>query len=139
MASVFKGTGATDGVFARVGLGITTIIKDYSVLAALVINDVIEMIKVPKGARIIDGWLSASDLDTGTPAITLHVGDGGVTSRFITSSVAGQAGTLTRFTNVGGFGYIYPANDTIDVLVAVAPATGVAGTITVCVSYTIDP
>lgn len=96
--------------------------------AALVINDVIQMVKVPAGARIISTTLHTSDLDSnGTPLITLSVGDGSVTNRFINASTKGQTGG-TEFIGTGlttGLApYTYTVDDTIDVLVAAAPATG---------------
>jgi hypothetical protein len=96
---------------------------------ALVINDVIQMVKVPIGARILSIDLNCTDLDSGTtPAVTLDVGDGTTTARFITSSTIGQAGGNLRFpsdstTTAAGVGYQYTVADTIDILVSVAPQT----------------
>lgn len=99
----------------------------------LTLNNVIRMVKVPKGFVVSDVTLISTDLDTdGTPAITLSVGDGGATARYISASTAGQAGGLARAT--AGLGYQYTTDDTIDVLVAAAPDVAAAGTITVLVT-----
>lgn len=111
--------------------------------AAFVINDVVQMMKIPKGARVTEAILTAVDLDTNVaPAITLDVGDGVDPDRFIAASVIGQTGGTVRLgqgivTNTPAF--TYTADDTIDVLVKAAPATAVAvGTITLSVTFTTD-
>lgn len=115
-----------------------TVYGEYSLLAALALNDVIQMVRVPNGARVIDVLLAAADLDTnGVPTITLSVGDGGATARYVSASTIGQAGGIANGISVStGFGYVYAAEDTIDVLVAAGPATGAtSGTIKLAVTY----
>lgn len=116
-----------------------TVVKSYEIAAALALNDVIEMVKVPNGATVVSVVLGTDDLDTGgSPAIVLDVGDGDNTDRFIDGATVGQAGGITDTSDMAmtGFGYTYAADDTIDVLVATAPATGAtSGTITLAVSY----
>lgn len=135
------GTKAIATVSARLGLGLVEVISEYALGAALALNDVLEMVKVPKGARIFDGWLNVPDLDTnGSPAIILSVGDGGSTARYLSASNIGQAGGFARFAVAAGFGYTYTANDTVDILVATGPATGAtSGTLTLALRYTTDP
>ena len=137
MASTFQTTDVANGEPARAGIGVTSVTKTYAVLAALVINDVIQMIKVPAGAVILDMILEADDLDDGT-AIVLDVGDGSDTGRFIDGSTIAQAGGMGRMDQAGGVGYEYSAEDTIDVLVETAPTTGTTGNITLSVIYTLD-
>src|SRR5262245_57820360 len=82
---------AAKGSFGGNLIGVTS---TFSLTAALTSGQVIQMIPVPKGARVYAPTsviLSSTDLDTGaTPAITLHVGDGNDTDRYITSSTIGQ-------------------------------------------------
>lgn len=127
--------------------GLVQVTATYEIAAALVVNDVIQMVKVPIGARIVTISLAADDLDSGaTPLITLDVGDGGDTDRFIAASTIAQAGGIARIgDNITGaaaadcLGYVYTADDTIDVLVHAAPATGAtSGTITMVVTYSND-
>lgn len=128
----------------RAGTGgstqVITVVSEYAITAALALNDVIQMVKVPSGAQIVGMTLGATDLDTGgSPAIVLDVGDGDDTDRFIDGATVGQAGGSTSALAVAGFGYTYTAEDTIDVLVQVAPATGATtGTITLRVDYMVD-
>lgn len=109
---------------------------------AFVVNDVVQMCKVPKGARVLEVILTTTDLDTGTPALVLDVGDGDDTDRYIDGATIGGTGGTARLgsgitTNTPAF--TYTANDTIDVLVQVAPATGTAtGTLTLVVGFTTD-
>jgi hypothetical protein len=111
----------------------------YTLTAALALNDVIQMVKIPKGATILNVVLTADDLDTnGSPAIVLDVGDGSDTDRFIDGSTIAQGGGITNGMNVRtGFLYEYTAEDTIDVLVQVGPGTGAtSGDIKLAVEYT---
>lgn len=119
--------------------GTVTVCSTYSITANPTAADILQMVPVPRGARIIDVTLSATDLDTnGTPTITMLVGDGGDNDRFITSSTIGQTGGVARLNAQTGFLYEYTADDTIDVTFGVASATFASGTIQLAVTYTTD-
>lgn len=124
----------------RANLGVNSVTGTYTLTAALALNDVIQMVKIPSGATVLDTILSCNDLDTGgAPTITLSVGDGGSTARYLSASTIGQTGGLAHTATHGGHGYAYTADDTIDVLVAAAPATGATtGTVALTVIYTLD-
>lgn len=131
----------------RAGLGICSASATYTFLAALVDEDVIEMVRIPAGATVLDWILDipATGLDTGT-AIVFDVGDGGSTGRFATGCVQGRssAGAIVRpgstGANIAGSTqYQYTAEDTIDFHVTTAPTTGVAeGVLKLTVFYTMD-
>lgn len=115
-----------------------TMYASFSLTAALALNDVIDMFKVPAGARITGIALKTSDLDTGgSPAIILDVGDAADTDRLIDGANIGQAGgTSTSLVSSTGQFYQYTAETMISVLVQVAPATGAAtGTVELAVTY----
>lgn len=115
-----------------------TVYASYAVTAALAANDVIDMLKVPKNARIVGVTLKASDLDTGgSPSIVLDVGDTGDTDRLIDGATIGQAGgTSTALVSSTGQFYQYTAETIISVLVQAGPATGAtSGTIELAVTY----
>lgn len=59
----------------------------YEITSALSKNDIVEFFKVPAGVDIIDGMLFADDLDTGTEALEIDVGDSASTARFLNSGV----------------------------------------------------
>jgi hypothetical protein len=137
MASTLYSAQVASGVQPRDAVGVNVAYGTYELSAALVINDVIQMVKIPKGATVTDVTLATDDLDSnGTPAIVLEVGDDGDTDRFIAASTVAQAGGVTTLGNIAGFGYAYTAENTIDVKVPTAPATGAtSGTISIAVTY----
>ena len=146
MASTFQSAKAKAGIPARAGLGICSVSGSYTFLAALVDEDIIEMVKIPAGATILDWILDipATGLDTGT-AIVWCLGDGTTEARFFTGAVQGRssAGAIVRPGDtgkvVGSTQYQYTAEDTIDFKVKTAPTTGVAeGTMKLTVFYTMD-
>lgn len=113
----------------------------YSITAALVINDVIQMCRVPAGARITNVILKTADLDSGgSPSITLDVGDTGDTDRLIAAATIGQAGgTSSALVSSTGQFYQYTAETIISVLVHAAPATSATtGDIELLVEYVLQ-
>lgn len=137
MATLTSDLAASNSAFTGPGGGVVYVRECvYSALSSLALNDVIQMIPVAPGERVVDLQLICEDLDTGTPAIVLDVGDGDDTDRYIDGSTAAQAGGVTRMgsgidTDAEAIAYnkLYTVADTIDVLVQVAAATPAAGTI----------
>lgn len=122
--------------------GVNSISASYDIAtgSAFVINDVVQMVKVPLGARILDVQCVVPALDSST-GVVWAVGDGGDDDRYITGSTVGRsgAGGLVRKGTVTGE-YTYTADDTIDFKVTTA-ATGTAsttGTIYLTVTYTLS-
>lgn len=112
-----------------------TVYSELALTVAPVINDVYQMVNVPAGARVLAWTLGADDLDSGT-AITLSLGDGASTARYVSASTIAQTGAApVNALLKTGYGFIYTAADTIDILVAAAPTTFVAGTIRCSVTY----
>jgi hypothetical protein len=112
----------------------------FALSAALVVNDVIQMFKLPAGATVHEVILASDDLDTnGTPTIKLDVGDATAANRFISQSTVGQAGGVGRTDQAGGVGYKYSADTMLQVKVNTAPATGATtGNVTLTVAYSMD-
>ena len=126
MASTFKSVEVTRGDTIRaVSPGVYSVYGHYTLAGtSLVINDVIQMVSVPLGARVIDVILDAGSLDSGT-TVGVCVGDGGTTNRYITVTTLFQnASGITRANTVGYTRTQYTVNDTIDVMVVTAPQTG---------------
>lgn len=112
-----------------------TAYAELALTVAPVINDVYQMIKVPKGARVISVTLGSDDIDTGT-AVTLDLGDGGDVNRYISASTIGQTGAAPATAILKtGYAYVYTEDDTIDILASAAPTTFAAGTIRCSVTY----
>lgn len=139
MASTFTSPQVAAGVQPIVPVGNveTVAYGEYALTGALVVNDVIQIVRVPAGAIITGGFLAVDDLDTnGTPLITMQVGDGGSAPRFLASNTKPQTGGVAYFDAQAGFGFTYTVDDTIDVTVNTAPATGATtGTVRVGVRY----
>lgn len=117
-----------------VGGGVFVREVTFEATTALALNDVIELLPINKGERVVDLQLLVDDLDSGT-TIVLDVGDGVDRDRYIDGSTIGQTGGFVRMGQgvaaaaTFNMDYTYPAADTIDVLVAVAPTGGGVGTI----------
>ena len=118
------------------GLGgsLKVVTETYEVSTALVINDVIEMVRVPKGAEVVDIILVTDDLDTGT-ALTLDVGTGDDVDYFIAASTVGRAGGVARASEATAHPLTLSAEDTIDVHVSAAPTGGGTGTVSLTVLF----
>lgn len=138
MATVFTSDlAASNSAFTGPGGGVVFVREaTYAVGVGLVINDVIQMIPVAKGERVVDLQLIVEDIDSAT-TLVLDVGDGDDTDRYIDGATVGQTGGFARLgtgvaTDAAALALhkVYTAADTIDVLVQVA-ATAVAGTIRV--------
>ena len=141
MATV-TGTKVSATVQARAGIKIVEVVSVFAVPVTgdgSAANDIIQMVKVPSGATILDVTMACTDIDTGTPAVALQVGDGGSATRFIGTSTIGQGGGVARLDQFGGLGYKYTADDTIDVKISTVAATKAAGTLTLVARYTLDP
>ena len=99
----------------------------FEASTALALNDVIQIVDVFSGETVHDVIIKTDDLDTGT-ALVLDVGDGSDTDYYIDGSTVGRAGgTDEKDANVAP--KEYSADDTIDILVQVAPGGGGTGTI----------
>jgi len=129
-----------DTVMVREGLDLTAVFATHAVgTGELETADVIQMVKIPKGATIQEVVLSSTDIDVdGSAAVALSVGDAGAATRFISSSAIGQAGGVARLDQFAGLNYEYTADDTIDIEVTTAAATAAAGTINLAVIYTMN-
>lgn len=109
-----------------VGGGVFVREVTFEAATALGLSDVIKMLPVNKGERVVDLQLFTEDLDSGT-TIVLDVGDGVDPDRYVDGSTIGQTGGMVRMGQgvaaaaTFNMDYTYPAADTIDVTVAVAP------------------
>lgn len=91
----------------------------FTATTALAAADVIQMVDVFAGETVHDVKLKTGDLDSGT-AIVLGVGDDGDTDVFIAASTVGQAGGADdQEANLAP--RVYTADNTIDIIVEVAP------------------
>lgn len=122
-----------------------TAYSEYTLTSAAelgTLNNVIEMVRVPAGARILGLTCVMPDNDGGT-SFQLSIGDGSSTARFVSASTVGQAAGMITTANmvVTSIGYKYTSADTIDLLVAAAPASAAntSGTVVLAVDYVVEP
>lgn len=89
------------------------------------VGEIVQLVKVPKGARIIDQYLNWEALSSGAGTAGADIGDGGDADRFLTALNMDSAGEKSRGFRLDnsarepalGFGYEYTAEDTIDATV----------------------
>lgn len=104
--------------------GTTSRVIRYTHPVALSAGDVIQMVKIPNGAAVLNVRFGCS---ASAGAITVNVGDGNDTSAYAASVVlSGSAVSLAAMT-YRGMGRSYSAEDTIDFVVTVLSA--VPGTV----------
>lgn len=134
--ATYQSSMVAEGVMARANAGETCVSASYTFTATPALNDVVQMVKIPAGAKILDIVLTSTDIDTnGSPTVVLDVGDGSDTDRFIDGSTIGRTGGVERLNAHAGHLYEYTADDTIDVLIQAGPATGAVGTFKLAVTY----
>jgi len=127
----------TAGVPAKTGIEKVTQIGKLTIGTALVANDILQMVPVPRGAKITDISIQASGSLGST--LTAEIGDGSLTNRFQSAAAFGQgAAGLNRMTagSAGtALGYQYTVNDTVDIKIATAAAGTTGQTVTCVVEY----
>jgi hypothetical protein len=102
-------------------------------------TDDVGLLYVPAGAVIVGATLSATDMDTGSPALAIDVGDASDEDRIFAASAVGQAGTLSSAIATTGFLYKYTTSTQLRAYIQTAAATAAAGTLYFSVSYFVDP
>lgn len=140
--ATYKATGVdTKPVKAATGTQFTVAFGEYTTASGstLAANDVIQMVKVPKGARIVNCKLAAQDLDSaGSPTVILDVGDTDNPDRFIDGSTVGQSGGAIDANAFNPF-IAYTSDTYVSVTVSAAPTTQIDGNkIRLLVTYTMD-
>lgn len=149
MATAFKGTAAATGIPAEQSIRENTVAGQYAVLAALVVNDTIDLCPLPAGCMLTQAGIIVPDLDSnGTPLLAFDLQYKTLTTKIITAAIIGQAAGIVAWpavvvaaTNgtVGAGPGLLSAADTLQLLVSIAPATGAtSGTIKYWVKYTTD-
>jgi hypothetical protein len=113
---------------------------EYTISAALVINDIVNLFYLPPRARIIGGFIKSADLDSNvSPAVTLDVGDAGDPDRYFAASTVGQAGGVDATMAATGVDYLNTARTLVYLTVHAAPATSAStGTIVVSITYCVE-
>src|SRR5262249_51474744 len=105
--------------------------NSYAFSVAGVLDDVYQMVLVPKGVMVFDALMEVPDMDTST-GIVLNLGYGGAAAAatkgyWVSSSTVGQAGGVARKSAVGSVPIVLSetVDDTIDIHIGTA-ASGTA-------------
>ena len=96
-------------------------------------GDVFRMTKIPVGA-VITRVNTACDGQTGV--ITVNVGDGNDASRYGAAIVLSGSVITTVALPARGLGYVYTAEDTVDITVTAISAPSAVGALKLSVTYT---
>lgn len=126
MATFVASTAQSDVMPRALYAGVQAVYGEYTLTATLSAGDVIKIVKVPHGARIVDTILKTSGAlgDAGK----LNVGDDGDHDRLIASADASVKITGQHI-NTGEVGYKYTVSDAAvnrykDILVTASDFTG---------------
>lgn len=130
--ATLKATRALAGVPARtLHAGAIVETSRYTASATVSNGDVVQMVKVPAGARVVDLTYGCS------VAGTVAIGDGLDTNRYRATASIAVSTVLSGVSAIAGLNYEYTADDTIDVHLAAKFATTVP-VIDLHVTYVVD-
>jgi hypothetical protein len=103
------------------------------------VADDVGLLYVPAGAIIISATVSATDMDTGSAALAIDIGDADDEDRLFAASTVGQAGTLSEALARTGHLYKYTSRTRLRAYIQTIAATAAAGTLNFSVTYVVDP
>ena len=118
-----------------------------SLTTALVANDIVQLINVPNGYKVLNLTLDSDDLDSGaSPTLKVSVGDSGAAGRYLSQSTVCQTGGVASQAVAGSTGYVYPpassggnaGSSTIQLTCDTAALTWVNGTVRCAAELQID-
>lgn len=118
-------------------VGLVAVTATYSVNASLSAGDVIQMVNVPKGAKVV--YMACFGIGTNQEAL-VAVGDGIDENRYAGYSTLGAATSapLTLAGEAVGAPYEYSVDDTIDIAVSTVSLDTVGGGFHMCVIFSKD-
>lgn len=129
---------------AKSRTGVVVDYCEFTVTAALALNDVINLFNLPAMARVLAFAIDVPDLDSnGAPAIKLNVGDtANGSAQYVSQSTVGQSAGIISYPKdgvAGSVGTRYTADDKLAITVQTGPATGATtGTFHAWVMYEMD-
>lgn len=136
--------GARTYPVSGVGMGGRTIHSargEYTITAALALNDTIQLFDLPKSARVVGGFIKSDDLDSGGSGLRLDIGEAGDTDRFLTgtASTPGPVAGVTNAIAFAGVDYVTTKKTRVFATVATGPTTGATtGTLVVVLHYFVE-
>jgi hypothetical protein len=114
-------------------VGLVAVTSVWSLTSSNSAGDVIQMVKVPKGATPI--YVSLSGAGTGVGSV--NVGDGVSAARYI-SNYLNSAASVMSVINTNYTPYTYSVDDTIDITVSAVSVGTVAGAFVMTAVFAMD-
>jgi hypothetical protein len=108
----------------------------------LTLNNIVPLVKLPRGAIVHDVVIKVTDMDSGSAGI-VSVGVPGDTERYIRRVSIQAAGTFRAGNDTTATGTMLAAaplaaDTVVGMLVQTAPGTALAGTVDICVAYSME-
>lgn len=108
-------------------------------------SDALNILTLPKNSILWGFECKATQMDSnGSPTLSWNIGDAGSATRLFSAVTVGRTSTpqwqneTSSTATHSGVGYQFPADTTIIAVPQANPATGVAGTLTLNVYYTLQ-
>jgi hypothetical protein len=114
-------------------VGLVAVTSTWSLTSSNSAGDVIQMIKVPKGATPV--YVSLTGAGTGVGSV--NVGDGVSAARYISNYLNSAASAMTVI-NTNYTPYTYSVDDTIDITVSAVSLATVAGSFVMTAIFAMD-
>ncbi len=125
-----------------VGLGGRTVHyarAEKTLSAAITTSDVLDLFDLPPRARVVDGFVKSSDMDTnGSPTFAWNIGDSGDADRYFAAANAPQTGVVVRMTLATAIDYVTTAKTRVKLVPSANAATFAAGTLVVMIGYIVE-
>ena len=99
--------------------------------------DITWLMYVPAGAVVVDGYVKADAIDTGT-SLAYNIGDATTTNLFFSNTTTGQSAGSSAMTSTARYTKFASATR-LKMTVATTAETAVAGTLIFGLSYFVDP
>lgn len=133
MATLTTNKTSTGAQAKMVHAGVNSISADYSFSLSLSVGDVIQMVRVPSGAVVID--VTMNFIGTTANTVAGNLGDGDSSARYLAATSLSNNG-LVRATV--GLPYSYSNDDTIDLSITVVTSATIVGGVKLTVTYKMD-
>ncbi len=122
----------------EVHAGVVTETAEYTGSASFSAGDVVQMVQVPKGAKVLEVTISGNQWTSGSADAAYIVGDGNDVDRYMTTASVSSV-VIARMGAVTGHNYEYTADDTVDVTInAQGSSATTAPIIRLSVTYAVD-
>lgn len=112
---------------------------EFTATTAFTTADFVDMFDLPPRARVIGGFIKATDMDSnGAPTITLNVGIVGTPQLFFAAANVAQAGGVLATLTTAGYDYVTTGKTPVRLVPQANAATFAAGTIIVVLDYIVE-